>query len=213
MSEIINLKLDDIVYNKSDERPDFYDESIERLASSIKNDGLLSPITVCKREDGKYDLLFGERQDVNAIDVALGMKQIMDDENISQAELAKRLGYKQSTVANKIRLLKLPEYVQNAVRQGLLSERHARALLKVDEDKLEDVYLVIINRKYNVAKTEDYIKTLSKQSHIKAVGASAQIALNTFKKTFEDCKRASVDLDFNTREYEDYIKIEIKIKK
>ena len=53
MSEIINLKLDDIVYNKSDERPDFYDESIERLASSIKNDGLLSPITVCKREDGK----------------------------------------------------------------------------------------------------------------------------------------------------------------
>ena len=250
MSEIINLKLDDIVYNKSDERPDFYDESIERLASSIKNDGLLSPITVCKREDGKYDLLFGERrykayklleyeqieaivvdsndtkeanklalienlqrQDVNAIDVALGMKQIMDDENISQAELAKRLGYKQSTVANKIRLLKLPEYVQNAVRQGILSERHARALLKVDEDKLEDVYLVIINRKYNVAKTEDYIKTLSKQSHIKAVGASAQIALNTFKKTFENCKRASVDLDFNTREYEDYIKIEIKIKK
>ena len=250
MSEIIKLKLDDIVLNKSDDRLDFYDESIERLASSIEKDGLLSPITVCKRDDGKYNLIFGERrykaykyleykeieaividesdanqagklalienlqrQDVNAIDVALGMKQIMDDENISQAELAKRLGYKQSTVANKIRLLKLPAYVQNAVIQGTISERHARALLKVDEDKLEDVFLVIVNRKYNVAKTEAYIKTLSKQGHIKAVGASAQIALNTFKKTFEDCKRASVDLDFNTREYEDYIKIEIKIKK
>ena len=137
----------------------------------------------------------------------------MDEENITQAELARRLGYKQSTVANKIRLLRLPEYVQNAIIDGTITERHARALLKVDEDKIEDVFLVIVNRKYNVAKSEEYIKSLGNKSHIKGVGASAAIALNTFKKTYEDCKKVGIDIDLNTREYDDYVKIEIKIKK
>ena len=250
MSEIVRLKIKDIENESSVKRLDFYDESIIRLAESIKNDGLLTPITVYKKDNGKYELVMGERrlraskyleyeeidaivlseknkeessrlalienlqrQDLNAIDVARGMQKIMDEENITQAELARRLGYKQSTVANKIRLLRLPEYVQSAIIDGPITERHARALLKVDEDKIEDVFLVIVNRKYNVAKSEEYIKSLGNKSHIKGVGASAAIALNTFKKTYEDCKKVGIDIDLNTREYDDYVKIEIKIKK
>ena len=250
MSEIVRLKIKDIENESSVKRLDFYDESIIRLAESIKNDGLLTPITVYRKDNGKYELVMGERrlraskyleyeeidaivlseknkeessrlalienlqrQDLNAIDVARGMQKIMDEENITQAELARRLGYKQSTVANKIRLLRLPAYVQNAIIDGTITERHARALLKVDEDKIEDVFLVIVNRKYNVAKSEEYIKSLGNKSHIKGVGASAAIALNTFKKTYEDCKKVGIDIDLNTREYDDYVKIEIKIKK
>ena len=250
MSEIVRLKIKDIENESSVKRLDFYDESIIRLAESIKNDGLLTPITVYKKDNGKYELVMGERrlraskyleyeeidaivlseknkeessrlalienlqrQDLNAIDVARGMQKIMDEENITQAELARRLGYKQSTVANKIRLLRLPEYVQSAIIDRTITERHARALLKVDEDKIEDVFLVIVNRKYNVAKSEEYIKSLGNKSHIKGVGASAAIALNTFKKTYEDCKKVGIDIDLNTREYDDYVKIEIKIKK
>lgn len=149
MSEIVRLKIKDIENESSVKRLDFYDESIIRLAESIKNDGLLTPITVYRKDNGKYELVMGERrlraskyleyeeidaivlseknkeessrlalienlqrQDLNAIDVARGMQKIMDEENITQAELARRLGYKQSTVANKIRLLRLPEYVQ-----------------------------------------------------------------------------------------------------
>ena len=233
MSEIVRLKIKDIENESSVKRLDFYDESIIRLAESIKNDGLLTPITVYKKDNGKYELVMGERrlraskyleyeeidaivlseknkeessrlalienlqrQDLNAIDVARGMQKIMDEENITQAELARRLGYKQSTVANKIRLLRLPEYVQSAIIDGTITERHARALLKVDEDKIEE-----------------YIKSLGNKSHIKGVGASAAIALNTFKKTYEDCKKVGIDIDLNTREYDDYVKIEIKIKK
>ena len=250
MSEIVRLKIKDIENESSVKRLDFYDESIIRLAESIKNDGLLTPITVYRKDNGKYELVMGERrlraskyleyeeidaivlseknkeessrlalienlqrQDLNAIDVARGMQKIMDEENITQAELARRLGYKQSTVANKIRLLRLPEYVQSAIIDGTITERHARALLKVDEDKIEDVFLVIVNRKYNVAKSEEYIKSLGNKSHIKGVGASAAIALNTFKKTYEDCKKVGIDIDLNTREYDDYVKSEIKIKK
>ena len=164
MSEIVRLKIKDIENESSVKRLDFYDESIIRLAESIKNDGLLTPITVYKKDNGKYELVMGERrlraskyleyeeidaivlseknkeessrlalienlqrQDLNAIDVARGMQKIMDEENITQAELARRLGYKQSTVANKIRLLRLPEYVQNAIIDGTITEKIGRA--------------------------------------------------------------------------------------
>ena len=171
MQEVVKIKLNKIVPNKSQPRLDFYDDSIKGLAESIKENGLLQPISV-RKANGKYELIAGERryraclliglkeidaiildktdeesanlalieniqrEDLNAVEQALAMRRIMNQENITQDELAERLGYKQSTVANKLRLLKLPDYVKNAISQGTLTERHARALLKVPEDKL-----------------------------------------------------------------------------
>ena len=193
--EIVRIKLNKIIPNKNQPRLDFYDDSIKGLAESIKQNGLLQPVTVRKNGD-KYELIAGERryrasllngasdieaiimessdeesanlalienlqrEDLNAIEQAMAMRRIMSSEGLTQNELAKRLGYRQSTVANKLRLLKLPEYIKQAISHGTITERHARALLNVPEDKLEEVYLTITNRQYNVSKTEEYIREL-----------------------------------------------------
>ncbi|MBR4422071.1 MAG: ParB/RepB/Spo0J family partition protein, partial [Erysipelotrichaceae bacterium] len=212
--EIVRIKLDKIIPNTNQPRLDFYDDSIKGLAESIRQNGLLQPVTVRKKDD-KYELIAGERryracllngakdieaiimestdeesaklalienlqrEDLNAIEQAMAMKRIMRIENITQNELADRLGYKQSTVANKLRLLKLPDYIKKAISSGTITERHARALLNVPEDKLEEVFLTITNRKYNVSKTEEYIKQLTERQKNRGVSNNLRIGINT----------------------------------
>ena len=248
MQEVVKIKLNKIVPNKSQPRLDFYDDSIKGLAESIKENGLLQPISV-RKANGKYELIAGERryraclliglkeidaiildktdeesanlalieniqrEDLNAVEQALAMRRIMNQENITQDELAERLGYKQSTVANKLRLLKLPDYVKNAISQGTLTERHARALLKVPEDKLEEAFLTITNRKYNVSKTEEFVKGFTEKKKSRGVSGSAQVALNTIKQAYDMCRKAGIDADFKTTDSADNLKITIKIKK
>ncbi len=249
MSEVVNIDVNKIVPNKSQPRLDFYDDSIKSLAESIKENGLLQPVSVRKMGD-EYELIAGERrfrackylgfkevkaivydmsdkesaalslieniqrEDLNAIETAMAMQRIMDDEGITQNELAKRLGYKQSTVANKIRLLKLPDYVKNAVSIGTITERHARALLKVPSEMLEEVFLTITNRNYTVSKTEEYIDSLlNKNKHTKGVSYGSQIAVNSLKQTYDMVRNAGIDADFQVSEYSDITKIVIKIKK
>ncbi|MBR3227631.1 MAG: ParB/RepB/Spo0J family partition protein [Erysipelotrichaceae bacterium] len=249
MSEILKLKVDQIIPNRSQPRLDFYDETIQGLADSIKENGLLQPISV-RRYGDKYELIAGERrfracqligkeeieaivydkndeesatlslieniqrEDLNAIEQAMAMQRIMANEGITQVELAERLGYKQSTVANKLRLLKLPDYVKNALSRGSISERHARALLKVPKEKLEDVFLTISNRNYTVAKTEEYIgKLLDHNSHSKGVSGDVQIAVNTLRQAYDMCRKSGIDADFQLTEYADNVKITVKIKK
>ncbi|MDO4198485.1 MAG: ParB/RepB/Spo0J family partition protein [Erysipelotrichaceae bacterium] len=155
-----------------------------------------------------------QRQDLNAIEQAMAMKAIMKNEDLTQGELAERLGYKQSTVANKLRLLKLPEYVQRAIAHNTITERHARALLNVPEEKIEEVFLTITNKKYNVSKTEEYIKgLLSNDTHRKGVSGNVKIGLNTLKQSYELCRKSGIDADMKVTEYDDEIKIVIRMKK
>lgn len=155
-----------------------------------------------------------QREDLNAIETAMAMVRIMENEDITQNELASRLGYKQSTVANKLRLLKLPDYVKSAVSNGTLTERHARALLKVPSEMLEEVFLTITNRNYTVSKTEEYIDSLlNKNTHSKGVSYGSQIAVNSLKQTYDMVRNAGIDADFQVTEYSDITKITIKIKK
>lgn len=154
-----------------------------------------------------------QREDLNAIEQALAMKRIMESENLTQNELASRLGYKQSTVANKLRLLKLPDYIKNAISHGTITERHARALLNVPEDKLEEVYLTITNRNYNVSKTEEYIKELSQTHKRKGVSNNLRIGVNTIREAYELCKKSGIDSDMQVTEYENNVKIVIRMKK
>ncbi len=247
--EIVKIKLNKIIPNKNQPRLDFYDDSIQGLAESIRQNGLLQPVTVRKAGD-KFELIAGERryracllngandieaiimdstddesanlalvenlqrEDLNAIEQAMAMRRIMQAEDLTQNELAKRLGYRQSTVANKLRLLKLPEYIKQAISRGTITERHARALLNVPEDKLEDVYLTITNRNYNVAKTEEYIRELNeKYHHRKGVSNNLKIGVNTIKEAYELCRRSGIDADFNMTEYDDNVKIVIRMKK
>lgn len=246
--EIIKIKLDKIIPNKNQPRLDFYDDSIKGLAESIKQNGLLQPVTV-RKNGNKYELIAGERryracllngdkdieaiimessddesanlalienlqrEDLNAIEQALAMRRIMNVEDITQNELADRLGYKQSTVANKLRLLKLPEYVKKAISRGEITERHARALLNVPSDRLEEVFLTITNRHYNVSKTEEYIKELLSDNRRKGVSNSLKIGINTIRQSYDLCKKSGIDADMQVTEYENEVKIVIKMKK
>ncbi|MEE3409254.1 MAG: ParB/RepB/Spo0J family partition protein [Erysipelotrichaceae bacterium] len=246
--EIVRIKLNKIIPNKNQPRLDFYDDSIKGLAESIKQNGLLQPVTVRKNGD-KYELIAGERryrasllngasdieaiimessdeesanlalienlqrEDLNAIEQAMAMRRIMSSEGLTQNELAKRLGYRQSTVANKLRLLKLPEYIKQAIYHGTITERHARALLNVPEDKLEEVYLTITNRQYNVSKTEEYIRELTQTHHSKGVSNNLKIGVNTIKEAYELCKKSGIDADLKVTEYDDNVKIVIRMKK
>ena len=246
--EIVKIRLNKIIPNKNQPRLDFYDESIKGLAESIKQNGLLQPITVRKSGD-KFELIAGERryracmlngakdieaiimqstdeesanlalieniqrEDLNAIEQAMAMRRIMRTENITQNELADRLGYKQSTVANKLRLLKLPDYIKKAISMGTITERHARALLNVPSEKLEDVYLTITNRNYNVSKTEEYIKQLTEKQKSKGVSNNLRIGINTIKEAYELCKKSGIDSDMQVTDYQDNVKIVIRMKK
>ena len=247
--EIVRIRLDKIIPNQSQPRLDFYDESIKGLAESIRQNGLLQPVTVRKNGD-KFELIAGERryracrlngdkdieaiimestddesaklalienlqrEDLNAIEQAMAMRKIMKSEDLTQSELAERLGYRQSTVANKLRLLKLPDYVKQAISQGIITERHARALLNVPAEKLEEVYMTIVNRKYNVSKSEEYINQLL-ESHRKSKGVSnnLKIGINTIKQAFDLCKQSGIDSDMQVTEYEGNVKIVIRMKK
>ncbi len=249
MSEIVNIDIDKIVPNKSQPRLEFYDDTVKSLALSIKENGLLQPISVRKLND-KYELIAGERryraclyngekqiraiiydmsdeesatlslieniqrENLNAIEQAMAMARIMKNEDITQNELADRLGYKQSTVANKLRLLKLPDYVKNALSHGQITERHARALLKVPEDRLEEVFKTIIERDYNVSKTEEYIKELLETNkHSLGISSNVQIGINTINKAYDMVKKSGIDADYQVTEYGDNVKITIRFKK
>jgi len=247
--EIVRIRLDKIIPNQSQPRLDFYDESIKGLAESIKQNGLLQPITV-RKNGNKFELIAGERrfracqlngdkdieaiimestddesaklalienlqrEDLNAIEQAMAMRKIMKSEDLTQSELAERLGYRQSTVANKLRLLKLPDYIKQAISQGIITERHARALLNVPAEKLEEVYMTIVNRKYNVSKSEEYInKLLEENRHSKGVSNNLKIGINTIRQAYELCKKSGIDSDMQVTEYEDNVKIVIRMKK
>lgn len=249
MSEIVYIDIDKIVPNKSQPRLDFYDDTVKSLALSIKENGLLQPISV-RQIDDKYELIAGERryraclfngdkqikaviydmsdeesatlslieniqrENLNAIEQAMAMARIMKNEDITQNELADRLGYKQSTVANKLRLLKLPDYVKSALSHGQISERHARALLKVPEDKLEEVFNTIVERDYTVSKTEEYIKEiLETNKHSLGISNNVQIGINTINKAYDMVKKSGIDADYQVTEYGDNVKITIRFKK
>ena len=246
--EIVRIKLNKIIPNKSQPRLDFYDESIKGLAESIKENGLLQPVTV-RKAGNQYELIAGERryracmligqkdieaiildktddesanlalienlqrEDLNAIEQALAMKRIMKTENLTQNQLADKLGYRQSTVANKLRLLKLPEYIKKAISQDVITERHARALLNIPSEQLKEVYDTIVKRNYTVSKTEEYVKELSAKHKRKGVSNNLKIGINTIKEAYDLCKKSGIDSDLNVTEYEDSVKIVIKMKK
>ena len=246
--EVVRIKLNKIIPNKSQPRLDFYDDSIKGLAESIKENGLLQPVTV-RKAGNQYELIAGERryracmlngqkdieaiildknddesanlalienlqrEDLNAIEQALAMKRIMKTENLTQNKLAEKLGYRQSTVANKLRLLKLPEYIKKAISQDVITERHARALINIPNDQLKEVYETIVKRKYTVSKTEEYVKELSAKHKRKGVSNNLKIGINTIKEAYELCKKSGIDSDINVTEYEDNVKIVIKMKK
>lgn len=187
--QVQDLELDKITPNRYQPRHTFSDESIQELAQTIDEEGLLQPIIV--REDGdNYEIIAGERrfravkslgwekipaivnnmdddkaaslavienlqrENLNPIDEAQAYKSLMDLNDLTQTALAKDMGKSQSYVANKLRLLKLSQKVQDALVEGKISARHGRALVKLSEADQSRVLDEIIAKNLNVKETE-----------------------------------------------------------
>lgn len=99
-----------------------------------------------------------QRENLTAIEEAKSYVQIMRQAGITQEQVAQKIGKSQSAVANKIRLLNLPDEIQQGVIDGKISERHARALLSVPVEKQKEVYRTIVDKNLNVRQSEEYIE-------------------------------------------------------
>jgi len=128
-----------------------------------------------------------QREDLNAMEIALSYKRMMEELNYTQEQVAERMGKERSTVANYIRLLKLPPDIQVAVRSNQLSMGHARALINVDTvDKQLYLYGEIKNKGLSVRQTEELVRRLYKENSAGAVKNSVKPAMPEAFKRIED---------------------------
>ena len=248
------VDIDLVEPNPYQPRLEFDDEALMDLAQSIRENGLIQPITV-REMDGKYQIIAGERrfralklngavdvpvlimdanevqvaemalveniqrENLSAIEEAKSYVEIMKYSGLNQSQLALRVGKSQSSIANKIRLLNLDEDVQEAVSTKKISERHARALIGLDEEKQHDALDKIVKKGMTVAQTEKMLKEQAqpkkekKKVMLKGISKNIKIAINTIHQAVNMVNRAGTAAEINEEEHEDEVIITIRIPK
>lgn len=161
-----------------------------------------------------------QREELSAIEEAVAYSKLLELHQLTQEALAQRLGKGQSTIANKLRLLKLPQEVQNALMDKQITERHARALIPLKQAELQIKLLQEIKEKQlNVKQTEDRVaKLLEKDQHKtkpkrKMFSRDTRIAMNTIRQSLQMVQDSGVNIDTQEEEFENYIQFTIKIPK
>ncbi|MFX3622551.1 MAG: nucleoid occlusion protein [Ectobacillus sp.] len=161
-----------------------------------------------------------QREELTAIEEALAYQKLLDLHNLTQEALAQRLGKGQSTIANKLRLLKLPEPVKQALLEKKVTERHARALIPLQNEELQlKILEEIIERQLNVKQTEERVAKAVEQNKPKAkpkrkaVSRDMRIAMNTIRQSLQMVTNSGLKVDSEEEEFEDYYQITIKIPK
>ena len=161
-----------------------------------------------------------QRENLGYIEEAKAYKNIMEKYDMSQMELSEKLGKNQSTISNKIRILTLPEDIQEMLAENRLTERHARALLKIEDNRIRKVILdKVIKHGFNVKQTEklveDYLtqkeqqeRDINKVRHI-----SYKLYLNTLRRTFNDMELNKTGATFRQEDVGSSLKITITIPK
>jgi len=170
--------------------------AFEELKESIRQNGIIQPIAIRPAEDGRFQLIAGERrlkaaieleyiqipayilevtsdeymlemalienvqrEQLNPIDLANGYQKLIDEINLTQEEVAKKIGKDRVTVANIIRLLKLPDIIQQSLKRGEIREGHARALLGLNEKSQQiELWKKVLKNNYSVRKVEEEVK-------------------------------------------------------
>lgn len=164
-----------------------------------------------------------QREDLNFIEEAEGYNSLIEDHKFSQVELAEKLGKSQSTIANKLRLLKLPEDIKKTLIEENLTERHGRALLKLPDDDLRRIALdKTVSNNLNVNSTEalveDILNNIIKKDEkayrqsIKSL-ISVRIYLNTIKKAYKAIKEYGVKAEYDEKDQGDFVVVTIKLPK
>lgn len=180
------------------------------------------PCIIVKSEDETYDLISLieniQREDLNYFEEAKAYSYMIENYNFTQQELALKIGKKQSTISNKIRLLKLPKEVIDVIMENNLTERHARALLNLPDNEMRlKAVKEIAKRDLNVKATEDLIERLkseillnSKKRNIKNI-FNYKIYTNTIKKAYQSIVLTGLDANYTENEYDDRIEVVITI--
>lgn len=199
-ADILRIPTDLIEPNPFQPRMNFDQEALEELGESIRTLGLIQPITVRKKADGRYQIISGERrfracratgmemipayirdtddqgmlemaiveniqrENLDPIEVAMSYQRLIEECNLTQEQMAVRVGKKRASVTNYLRLLKLPAKIQHDLKVSLLSVGHAKVLLGVEDQKMQE-YLcdLVIKDGLSVRQLEDKIKKLSQQ--------------------------------------------------
>ncbi len=195
LGSISNIPLSSIETNPFQPRTEFEEIALQELAQSIKEHGIIQPITVRKLGYDKYQIISGERrfraaqmaglkeipayirvandqqmleialieniqrEDLNPIEIALSYQRLIDECQLTQEEVSKRVGKQRSTVANYLRLLKLPAPIQKALQTNKITMGHARALINIEnEDKQLALFALIIEQDLSVREVEELAK-------------------------------------------------------
>ena len=161
-----------------------------------------------------------QREELTPIEEAVAYSKLLELHQLTQEALAQRLGVGQSTVANKLRLLKLPKEIQEALLVRTISERHARSLIPLKDTEKQVLLLAeIIEKNLNVKQTEERVaKLLSKdqkkpKSRRKAFSKDMRIAVNTIRQSLTMVKDNGINVDTEEEEHEEYYQFTIKIPK
>lgn len=165
-----------------------------------------------------------QREELTVIEEALAYDQLLHIHGLTQEALAQRLGKSQSTIANKLRLLKLPKVVQQALFNKEITERHARALISLkDPEKQEQLLQIILENKLNVKQTEEYVDKLlypnedeqkkKRKPKLRGISKDIRIALNTIRQSVNMVQETGMKVQTEENDSEDFYEITIKIPK
>lgn len=198
-SSISEVPLSQIQPNPDQPRHVFDEEALRELAVSIKQLGVIQPITLRKLDNDNYQIIAGERryrasmiaqmetipayvktaedenvmemalieniqrEDLNSIEIALAYQNLIETYNLTQERLSERIGKKRTTIANYLRLLKLPAEIQMAIRDKRIDMAHARTLVTIEDPKVQlDVYEHILTEELSVRKVEEFVRAINK---------------------------------------------------
>ena len=247
------VRIERIRPNPSQPRRVFDPAGLQELAASIRQYGVLQPLTVRRLPDG-LELVAGERRlraarlaglrevpcifvavdevqsgmlalvenlqrrDLDYIEEAEGLARLMRLYGLSQEQAAAQVGKSQSAVANKLRLLKHPPQVLDALRENHLSERHARALLRLPVERRLEAIGVIVARSMTVSQTEQYIDSLLAAKEPAArppkfVFRDVRMFLNTLNRNLELIRSAGITCDCGREETDREIVLTIRLPK
>lgn len=158
-----------------------------------------------------------QRADLTAIEEAKAYVQIMRQGHLTQEEVAHRVGRSQSSVANKIRLLNLPQEIQDGVRDQTITERHARALLSVPPQKQIKVYRMIVEKDWTVRATEEYIEKMDSaprhRQKTKGYARGFRIGLNSVEQCVRMLQKMGVEVTMETQEKEEAVQVVLRFPK
>lgn len=242
---ISTIPIDKIEANPFQPRTHFEEEALNELSASIKEHGIIQPITLRKMGNDKYQLISGERrfrasqlaglkeipayvriandqsmlemalveniqrENLDAIEVAISFKRLMDECKLTQEELSQKVGKNRSTVTNFLRLLKLPALIQVGIRTKQISMGHARALIAIeDENKQLEIFKAIIENDLSVRQAEELAREGKKGANIekkiteKKVKEEAPVLSLEHRKIIDDLKHIfNTDVHLSINEY------------